>query len=60
MDKTAPDSPPDTVGVSWAPHSQGKSLRDPDVNEFCQIVARIIIRVLMEEAPKGDNDRKNA
>jgi hypothetical protein len=59
MDKTTPDSPPQTVGTSWAPHSPGKLPKDPDVNEFCRIVARIIIRVLMEEAPKEDNDREN-
>jgi hypothetical protein len=59
MDRTTPDSPPYTLGTFRAPHSSRKLPRDPDVNEFCRIVARIVIRVLMEEAPQADNDREN-
>jgi len=53
------DSPPDTLATFRAPHSPRKLPTDPDVNEFCRMVARIIIRVLLEEAPKGDNDHEN-
>ena len=67
MDRTAPASPheaSDPVVLPQQrhrpPHSPRKSPGDPDVHEFCRIVARIVIRVLMDEGPRGDNDRENA
>jgi len=60
MDRIAADSPLQTLSTSRAPNHPRKPPRDTDVNEFCRIVARIVIRVLIEEAPQADNDRENA